>query len=178
LGRAFHARLRAATSALHDEVDALFGRFDLADAASYADFLTVHAKALIPVEDWADYGHFLFDWTCRKVPLYQDLAALGRLLPSFEPLDWPREPATRWGAAYVLEGSRLGGGMLARRVGPGLPRAYLGAVHKQGGWQSFLRAMEAQAQQGGQAWQDAAIVSAKRTFALYARAARSMQPAR
>jgi len=171
---AFHLALREATRAGHDTVDALFGQFALDDVLSYAAFLTAHAKALIPVEDWADCARLIPHWTGRKVALYHDLDALGRPLPPFEPLDWPRDLAGRWGAAYVLEGSRLGGGMLSRQVPPGLPCAYLGAVHERGGWQNFLRLLEAQAEQGGPDWQAAAIASAGRTFALYARAARSM----
>lgn len=171
---AFRTRLRDATRACHDEVDDLFGAFDLRDPAAYATFLTAHAMALIPVEDWIDGARLMPGWRGRKVALYEDLAALGRSLPPFEPLDWRRDPAARWGAAYVLEGSRLGGAMLSRSIGAGLPSAYLSSVHPSGGWQSFLRAMEAQAEQGGDAWQASAIAGAERTFALYAHAAMLM----
>lgn len=172
--KSFHTRLREATRACHDEVDALFGQFDLADAASYGAFLTAHAMALVPVEDWADIGHLVPGWAGRKVALYEDLSALGRTFPPFEPVNWPREEAARWGAAYVLEGSRLGGAMLSRQVGAGLPHAYLSATHKQGGWQALLRAMEEKAHAGREAWQAAAIAGAERTFALYAQAAGRM----
>jgi heme oxygenase (biliverdin-IX-beta and delta-forming) len=170
----FHTHLRAATRACHDEVDALFGQFDLGEAASYGKFLTAHAMALVPVEDWADIGQLLPDWSGRKVALYEDLAALGLTFPPFEPLSWPRDPAARWGAAYVIEGSRLGGLMLSRSIGTDLPRAYLSARHGPGDWQALLRLMEEKAEQGGEAWEAEAIASAERTFGLYAHAAQLM----
>lgn len=172
--KGFHARLRAATGACHDEVDRLFGQFDLADAASYGKFLTAHAMALVPVEDWADIGRLIAGWSGRKVALYEDLAALGLTFPPFEPLSWPRDPAARWGAAYVIEGSRLGGVMLSRSIGAGLPHAYLSARHGPGDWQALLRLMEEKAEQGGAAWEAEAIAGAERTFGLYAHAAQLM----
>ena len=63
--RGFHARMRAATRPCHEEVDGLFGRFDLADPASYGAFLTAHAMALVPVEDWADIGRLVPGWAAR-----------------------------------------------------------------------------------------------------------------
>ncbi len=171
-GAAFHARLRAATRDGHDAVDALFGRYDLSDRGDYACFLTAHASALIPVEDWAGCGRLIQDWKGRKEALYADLAALGLSLPSFEPLDWPRGEAARWGAAYVLEGSRLGGAMLSRVVPEGLPRAYLSSVHAPGAWRGFLAALDEHAQSGGPDWEADAIASAQRVFALYMSTAR------
>jgi len=38
----------------------------------------------------------------------------------------------------VLEGSRLGGAVLARRVPAELPRAFLGATHPPGAWRELL----------------------------------------
>ncbi|MBT2185967.1 biliverdin-producing heme oxygenase [Sphingobium sp. H33] len=171
-GTAFAARLRAATRACHDEVDTLFGRFDLSDRSSYARFLTAHAAALVPVEDWVGATRLMPDWRGRKEALWADLAALGRSLPHFEPLDWPRHEAARWGAFYVLEGSRLGGAMLSRAVPEDLPRAYLSSVHAPGAWRGFLAALDEHAQAGGPDWEAAAIASAGRVFALYAQAAR------
>ena len=168
----FHARLRAQTRAGHDEVDDLFGRYDLSDRAAYARFLTAHATALVPIEDWAGCARFITGWRGRKEALYADLAALGLSLPHFEPLDWARNEAARWGAAYVLEGSRLGGAMLSRTVPDDLPRAYLSAVHAPGAWRGFLAALDEHAQTGGPVWEEAAIASARRVFAFYAQAAR------
>lgn len=171
-GAAFHGRLRAATRDSHDRVDALFGGYDLSDRAAYSRFLTAHASALVPVEDWAGCGRLIQDWKGRKEALYADLAVLGLSLPHFEPLDWARGEAARWGAAYVLEGSRLGRAMLSRAVPDGLPRAYLASVHTPGGWRAFLAALDEHAQAGGPSWEAAAIASAERVFALYAQAAR------
>jgi heme oxygenase len=165
----FHQYLRAATEACHQEVDDLFGGFDLADAASYAGFLTAHARALLPMEDWLDPESLFPGLTRRGDALRADLAALGQAVPPVEPLDWVRDEAGLWGAAYVVEGSRLGGLLLSRRVPAGLPHAYLSAAHPSGGWRGFLAALNEKAAQGGLAWQDAATISARRAFSLYAR---------
>ena len=172
IGEGFHARLRAVTRPSHDEVDTLFGGYDLADSASYSRFLTAHATALVPIEDWFGRTRLTPTWAGRKEALYADLAALGLCLPHFEPLDWARDEPARWGAAYVLEGSRLGGAMLSRTVPDDLPRAYLSSVHAPGAWRAFLAALDEHAQAGGPEWEVAAVASAERVFALYAQAAR------
>ena len=57
--------------------------------------------------------------------LEEDLAALGLEMPA--PMAPPafESDAAICGGAYVLEGSRLGGTVLKRAVGAGLPHAYL-----------------------------------------------------
>lgn len=66
--------------------------------------------------------------------------------------------------------------MLARRVGSGLPRAYLSAVHEKGGWATFQRRLDAAAAKGGEAWIDEAIRGASAAFDLFAAAALEMAP--
>ena len=56
---AFHTHLREVTRSSHDDVDALFGQFDLTERKPYGAFLTAHAIALVPVEDWADIGRLV-----------------------------------------------------------------------------------------------------------------------
>ncbi|MEO5640700.1 MAG: heme oxygenase, partial [Sphingomicrobium sp.] len=46
------------------------------------------------------------------------------------------------GGLYVLEGSRLGGTMLARSVGPGLPQHFLGSAPPPGGWKGLITLLE------------------------------------
>ena len=118
--RSQRRRLKEATDAAHRRLDAALSRFDLADAGDYGRFLAVHALALPCLEEALAQGGF--DLACpgwsggrRGAALLADLAGLGR-----EPGACPTAPAVRgaeaWGVAYVLEGSRLGGKVLARRV--------------------------------------------------------------
>ncbi|WP_375196495.1 heme oxygenase [Sphingobium sp.] len=150
----------------HRQIDDLFSHFSLDDRASYVAFLKAHARALAPLEDVTRPD------APRLPMLAQDLAALGETLPS--PLDAPASggEAFRWGARYTLEGSRLGGAVLARQVGSGLPRAYLSAVHGKGGWVAFQQSLDAAAHEGGDRWIGEAIRGAEAAFALFARAAR------
>ncbi len=133
--RPAHVALREATAECHARLDALFAGFDLADRAQYGRFLTAHAAALIPLE-----AQFRGEPTAdpRSDMLRADLAALGLSLPAPLPAPQLSDPAMRWGAAYVVEGSRLGGALLARRVAPLLPRAYLAAPQPPGAWRKFL----------------------------------------
>ena len=164
--------LRAATASDHDAVDASFGSFALDDAAGYRRFLRAHGRALPAVEAaLADRtGDALPDWRPRTPALAGDLAALGEDLPA--PLVFAAAgEAERWGALYVIEGSRLGGQLLARSVPAGLPSAYLSARHLAGEWRALLAALDARAAAAGEAWRQAALAGARATFALYARAA-------
>lgn len=166
--------LRAGTAEAHERLDARFGRFDLADADDYARFLTAHASALPAVERALDAGGMaalLDDWPARRRAglIAADLAALGRPVPPPLPAPVPADPAALWGAAYVVEGSRLGGAMLARRVGAGLPTGYLATPLPAGAWRKFLAALE------NALYSDSMRASATRsalaTFAIFSHAA-------
>ncbi len=142
------ARLRAATAADHDRLDGLFGRFDLGDAGDYGQFLAAHASAIGAVEaalDGAGMTRLLPDWPSRRrgALVLADLAALG--VPAVAALPPPAiaDDAAAWGAAYVVEGSRLGGALLARQVAAGLPASYLAAPQPKGAWREFLVALDA-----------------------------------
>lgn len=172
----FHAWLREATRPDHERVDAAFGGFDLASRAGYADFLSAHARALLPVEAWLAEARFPL--APRRPALLADLAALGRDAPGPARLGWTHGEAAHWGAAYVIEGSRLGGQVLARQVTDGFPRAYLGATPAPGAWRAFLAAMDTAAGNGGADWQNAALYAARRTFGLYAAGAGALTPGR
>ncbi len=165
-GRARQA-LRQATMDSHRQVDDLFSRFSLDDRDDYAAFLKAHARALAPLEALAQ------PQAPRLPMLARDLAAMGESLPA--PLESPASDgeAYRWGARYTLEGSRLGGAMLARRVAAGLPRAYLSAAHEKGGWAAFQLALDDAADRGGAQWIDGAIRGAHAAFDLFARAVRA-----
>lgn len=170
IGRVRQA-LRDATMANHQRVDELFSHFSLDSRPSYAAFLQAHARAVAPLEA------LVRPETPRLPRLVQDLAALGMELPEPLTLEQQESEAFRWGARYALEGSRLGGAMLERRVAPGLPRSYLSSVHEKGGWVAFQKSLDAAAQEGGDEWVDDAIRGAEAAFALFAAAAAAEQAA-
>ncbi|KQO06952.1 biliverdin-producing heme oxygenase [Sphingomonas sp. Leaf242] len=162
------ARLRSATAADHDAVDAGFGRYDLTDADDYRAFLIAHAKALPAVEAWLTAIPGLATVRSRGTELAADLAALGEDMPAPMTFDVPASAAAGWGAMYVVEGSRLGGVMLSRSVPEGMPSAYLGAKHLSGEWRALLTAIDGET--ADEAWVEQAIVGAKAAFDLYRRA--------
>lgn len=164
------ATLRASTAALHDGVDAAFGRYRLDAADGYRPFLLAHARALPAAEaalaTWPDLPR----GAPRTALLADDLAQLGMPMPPPLPFALPDE-ASAWGALYVVEGSRLGGAMLARQVGQGLPHGYLAARFGAGDWKTLRAAIDAAAARHGPAWLDRAIEGAEACFALYREAA-------
>ncbi len=143
------AVLRRETAPDHERLDALFGRFRLDDPADYRAFLTAHAMALPAIEralDDAGFAALLDDWPHRRRgdAIAADLAALGAPVPA--PFDAPPldTPAAMWGAAYVVEGSRLGGALLSRDIPDGLPKSYLGTPQVPGAWRKFLECLDNQ----------------------------------
>jgi len=143
--------LRDATRALHEEVDGLGSGFSLSDVEGYRRFLRAHARALPGVEhalEAAGIATLVPDWPARsrRAALAADLAALGEAPPPAAPATLPPGEAAALGAAYVLEGSRFGNGMLLRQVREAADptmaaaTAYLG--HK-AGWPAFLACLEA-----------------------------------
>ena len=159
------ARLRRETAADHDAVDAGYGRFALDDPTDYRLFLAAHARALPAVEAVLASDGDLPPWRGRTALLAEDLAALGAIAPS--PLPFAAGSGERWGALYVIEGSRLGGMLLARRIGSGQPAAYLGAKHLPGEWRALLGAIDAHAAGEAEPWRAAAVEGARRAFGLY-----------
>ena len=168
----FVQMLRAATAVDHTFVDDRFGGFALDDEEDYRRFLLAHGRALPAVEAALRSergGDTLPSWRERTSLLAADLAALGAPLP--DPLPFAACGPGRWGALYVIEGSRLGGQLLARTVPVGLSATYLGAKHEAGEWRALLRALDARAASEDGVWAQAAIAGARATFALYGRAA-------
>ncbi|PXA83183.1 biliverdin-producing heme oxygenase [Nostoc sp. 3335mG] len=141
------AALRAGTAADHERLDALFGGFRLDDPQDYRAFLKAHAMALTAVEqalDAAGFANALGDWPERKRgdAVAADLAAMGEAVPAPLAALTLDTPAAQWGAAYVIEGSRLGGALLGRSVPADLPRSYLGSVQPPGSWRKFLEKLD------------------------------------
>ncbi|WP_159998831.1 biliverdin-producing heme oxygenase [Roseomonas sp. 18066] len=143
--------LRAATGPLHAEADALGSAHALGTRDGHAAFLRAHARALPGLE--AAVGAALaqeawLGWDARRrLPaLLADLAVLGTAAPDPLPVVWPAgdRRAVALGAAYVLEGSRLGNAMLRRGLPEGAPAAYLAHQPAGGaGWPGFLAGLEA-----------------------------------
>lgn len=169
------ARLRAATAPFHERVDAAFANFSFAQPGGYARFLRAHGRVLGSMEvalEQAGITGLLDDWPARvrRHALLVDLATLGSSPPiSLPPPELP-DIASCWGAAYVLEGSRLGGRVLARQLhqlDPTAPTRYLahGDVAKL--WPSFLTRLEAAP---SSSW-PAMLAAAEAVFELFTRAA-------
>lgn len=167
-------QLRAATADDHDRVDRLFAPLKLSKRGDYARFLAAQAAVLLPLEAWLDAhgaADVLADWPERRRAdlLRDDLALLGEDLPAPEAVTVPETPAAVIGAAYVLEGSRLGGALLAREVGADLPKRFL-AGERSASWRSFVGELDRLLATPDELAQ--AIHSAKTIFAAFERAGR------
>lgn len=142
-----HAALREATRDAHDRLDAHFSRYDLANPADYRDFLSAHAAAYISVEqalEEAGAERLVDDWPShrRAGALIADLTDLGREEPEAVAAPSFDDDAAVLGGLYVLEGSRLGGAVLKRTVGDGLPKRFLAAPQASGRWRRFVARLD------------------------------------
>ena len=172
------AQLRARTADAHARVDDAFSAFDLGNRADYKAFLLAHSRALPAVEKLIQSHRALPSLRGRTVLLEQDMKALDQAMPSLLPFapfvasGGRHSAAAAWGLLYVVEGSRLGGGILAKRVAAELPTAYLGALHQPGEWVRFRHAIDAEAARLDPAWIDSAVEGAEAAFDLYERSCR------
>ncbi|NYE61596.1 heme oxygenase [Duganella sp. 1224] len=151
--------LRAATAARHAELDT---RTPLAapapDLRAYRDHLALLAAWLAPLQAalarHADGPQGALPMRDHLARLHADLAdaALAGLPPPppLAALPWPAQDdaAWRWGVAYVIEGSQLGGAVLYKRLAERLaphPLDYLRGDGPPGPrWQAFLAALRAE----------------------------------
>jgi heme oxygenase len=178
---AAHAALREATAAAHDRLDGLFARFDLADARAYGAFLQAHAAAVLPIEEWLDRagaGVVVADWPARRrtALIAADLASLGLVSRAGHAFAAPETPAAVAGVLYVIEGSRLGGRYLARRLGTGLPHGFLDPGAGQPSWPALLAAIDRVL--ADPATHPPAIAAANEVFARFEAAGRDQLQAR
>ena len=162
--------LRAATRADHAAVDGAFGRFAIGTREGYRDFLQAHARILPLAERLIQPGALIQNWSGRTAALLEDLKSMGGDAPAELDFALPDGDAARWGALYVIEGSRLGGAVLAKMVPEDLPVAYLSARHPQGAWRALLERLDEA--DSGVAWRQAAEHGAKRMFNAYLTAAK------
>lgn len=174
-------KLRAATAPQHERVDAAFSAYQLDQTEGYRAFLQAHAQVLIPLEielERAGIDTMLNDWPVRsrRQALLADLRTLGCAeAPLTQPGVAP-SPGWSWGAAYVIEGSRLGGRVLSRRVAeanPSAPLRYLSHGSATPLWPSFLQQLE---QQGSACDWSEVINGANTAFERFLNAALSNHP--
>ncbi|HTT98836.1 MAG TPA: biliverdin-producing heme oxygenase [Rhizomicrobium sp.] len=161
--------LRDATREQHALLDAVASGMRLDTAAGYAHFLATQASVLIPLErslEKSGIGRLLPDWAERRrtAAMQSDLSDLHvtttcATAPMFE------SEASLLGAAYVLEGSRLGARMVLKQIGRNTATRFL--RHGEGSrlWQSFLEILEAN--DGVRRDPENATGAARRVFSLF-----------
>jgi heme oxygenase len=164
--------LRADTSDDHNAVDLIFGNFDLRDRTWYGSFLSAHMRVLPSLEialEQAGVEEIIPDWRDRRrrERLTDDLTVLGMSAPEHLPAPTFSNDDEIWGAAYVLEGSKLGGAMLARQVPAEFPSSYLAFQGPKGAMKTFMERLD-----GFQPEDEARVIAAARSvFALFKKAA-------
>lgn len=163
-----HAILKARTAAAHLAVEADFSRFDLGCRESYISFLLTHARVLPAAEGILAKEIGLPQWRQRTDLIGEDLRGFGYMLPEPENISEALDQPEKFGLLYVLEGSRLGGHVLSRRVGRDFPKQFLSAVHMPGEWLAFKMALESRAEVEDGNWLEGVIAGANRGVELYA----------
>jgi heme oxygenase len=133
-----HRLLRAATRQDHQIIDRIMSRIELADAAGYAEFLSIHFHSLQLLEPlWREEDRS--DLSGMAECLRRDLRVLG--VPADGARSADREsdsPACSLGIAYVIRGSRLGSGFLRRKVPAHFAQSYFDFVPLLS-WTAFLQ---------------------------------------
>jgi heme oxygenase (biliverdin-IX-beta and delta-forming) len=179
-------RLRAATHALHRALDEQLAGIDLGEPSGLRIHLSVHAAVLGTLEPALEAGgvqRWLADWEMRRrLPgLEADLLAHGGAIAVGDAASAAvrrlaqglGDRAAILGAAYVLEGSRLGIRFLAGRIAPGPAGArFLEEPVAAQLWRSFL--MQLEAGPWTEEAQQRAIATARATFSAYACAAQAI----
>jgi heme oxygenase (biliverdin-IX-beta and delta-forming) len=172
-------KLRDATAPDHAAVDSAYAAFDLSRPPAYRAFLEAQYACVLPLESAltdAGAGRLFDSWpSSRRAGLIAaDLAEMGaqrRCAP--EPAFMPilREPADVLGTLYVLEGSRFGGAVLARRLHPGMPARFLSNASDTNLWRSLVTLMDRHL--SSESAFAAALIAARAVFAAFERAARA-----
>lgn len=148
------AALRRSTSAAHAELDAALAlSTETITFARYEAFLVGTERVVRRVEPIVARVLGDGDASARSDRLERDLARLGRRAPACRALlPTPNaEQADAWGMAYVIEGSTLGGLVLAGRVesalgldeGDGTSFLRLRGNSTGARWRHFLASLEA-----------------------------------
>ena len=153
------AALRTATASRHERLDSgLPLSAPEPSLFDYAEHLLMVRDWLAPLESWlAGYGdgpqaEATLPATCRLALIEADLLEPGMPAPSpVRPgAAWPAgaSAAYRWGVAYVIEGSQLGGAVLYGRLSDRLAPHPLRYLRGEAGgpgprWRAFMLALRA-----------------------------------
>ncbi len=175
---ALRDHLRSATGDAHARLDSSLGALDLRDLDGYRRFLEINAAALLPLEaalSEAGIERIVPDWPLRtrRRAMLDDLAAVGGTFTPL-PLAMDLTPDRMLGAAYVLEGSRLGARFLLNTVNTSAdPRVTAATAYLSHGagdrlWPSFLVLLKDAEDTTDHA---EAAEGARQTFDLFAKAA-------
>jgi heme oxygenase len=172
------ALLRAETSDAHEALDHAHEGGDFADLSGYGRFLESQARLFPPLETWlagSDEFRTLPEWRdrLRSPALMSDLNHLGLAPPKPMPFLCEDRPGSAAGLAYVLEGSRLGGKLIARRLGEAklaAPVEFITQGDDRRFWPSFTSWLSTR--EAGQAYVDAAIAAARAAFEGFLEATR------
>jgi heme oxygenase len=169
--------LRTATAPAHRSLEARMPLDDGWSRARYAAFLRGTLAVVAAVEP--PIRRFLPDSSDGETPgadrLRHDLTLLDTAAdvaqaPGLPAID---TPAAAFGAAYVLQGSMLGGAVIARRLAldPHIPAGsltYLRAGNAAGpSWREFVRRLNAFGAHAPAAERDTAVTSARQLFASF-----------
>ena len=176
-------QLREATRELHASLDSSVGGDIARSRESYARFLAASRVAVRAVERGIEARLGPDFAASREALLDADLSALGVAPDAVSLEELPiRDEAAAFGAAYVIEGSALGGLVLADRVrsalGPDAPTAYLSHRGPGSGtgsrWKWFQAQLAAFSARSDAAAHARAAATARAAFDLYARAFASL----
>jgi heme oxygenase len=167
--RRFRQELKAATAAQHAALDeGLEAAFETIEG--YAAFLNASRSAIAAIE--ADLARFGWGEAIRASAIEADLRALGaRVLERRAEFTLVTE-ADACGAAYVLEGSALGGLSLAKLVQSRLGVSCthylrLRAANTMNHWQTFVDRLDDWGDRASEQERARATQAAQKTFDLY-----------
>lgn len=168
------AELRAATGPAHEALSGGLSPEELcADRGRYVAFLSaLHGFHLAAEQALARTGAVIAPPAVpRSTLIARDLQVLGARPRAASPMPWPvalTEPGAAWGVVYVVEGSALGGLLLAKLArrhldlgpssGAGFFASGAGADHR---WRVVKAELSAPADA---AWAPAALAAATATF--------------
>ena len=161
------AFLAAETHDLHSALDRFASRFNLATQAGLEDFLRFMWIGCSKVEDGLDTAgaqRLLPEWPRRRRSdmLARDLGETNETVPVA--VDFASDGEV-WGGLYVLEGSRLGGRVLARSTPLSGQSAFLSDSDERSFWPQFLKRLQS-ADLGTNARADMAC-GARKAFAAF-----------
>lgn len=157
------AALRQATATRHERLDSSLPLASPdASLADYAAHLQLLRAWLAPIHEWlagvqdGPQGAPGLDASSHLAQIDADLAdpSLAQWRTAATPPSpaWPRDASTayRWGVAYVIEGSQLGGAVLYKRLAERLaphPLRYLRGAGEGGPgprWRAFMQSLRAE----------------------------------